>query len=215
MGPDMALAFALIPVAYLVGMFPTAHLVARAGGHDVLREGSGNPGASNVYRLMGKGPAALVFVGDVGKGTLPALLGLGLWGHAGGYLLGIAAVLGHVYPATRDFNGGRGVATAGGMAFALYPVVSFVLLIVFFGVSMTTHRASLASITIAVLLPVGVWLMGRPGGEIGVAVAVAVLVLGRHSANLRRLLHGEELRLDAERPTKPDSEPPPQSRGAP
>lgn len=198
-GSDMAAVLALLPLAYLAGAFPTAHLVARAGGHDVTREGSGNPGASNVYRLMGKGPAALVFAGDIAKGFLPALAGLLLAGHAGGYALGVAAVLGHVYPVTRRFRGGRGVATGAGMALAIYPVVFGILLVVFFAVSKLTHRASLASITVAVAFPVLVAARGEAGWEVAALSALGVLVLARHSANLRRLVHGEELRLDDER----------------
>lgn len=197
----MAAALALVPVAYLVGTFPTAQLVARARGHDITREGSGNPGASNVYRVLGRGPGAVVFAGDIAKGALPALAGLVLWGHAGAYALGVAAVLGHVYPATRRFRGGRGVATAGGMAFVLYPLVSLGLLVVFGVVSRWTHRASVASITISVALPPLVWATGEDGWEVAVVAGLATLVLARHSANLRRLVHGEELRLDLEHGT--------------
>lgn len=194
----MAVALALLPLAYLAGTFPTAHLVARAHGHDVTKEGSGNPGASNVYRLLGRGPAAMVFAGDMVKGALPALGGLLLWGHAGAYTLGVAAVLGHIYPATRRFKGGRGVATAGGMAFVLYPLVSGGLLVVFLLMSTLTHRASVGSIAIAVALPPLVWATGEEAWEVGVVTGLSLLVLARHSANLRRLVHGEELRLDLE-----------------
>lgn len=194
----MVAALALLPLAYLAGTFPTAHLVARARGHDITTEGSGNPGASNVYRVLGRGPAALVFLGDIAKGSLPALAGLLLWGHAGAYVLGIAAVLGHVYPATRRFKGGRGVATAAGMAFVVYPLVSLGLMVVFFLVSWLTHKASLGSIVIALALPPLVWATGEDLWEVAVLGGVSLLLLARHSANLRRLVHREELRLDLE-----------------
>lgn len=199
MGADMAVALALIPLAYLAGTFPTAQLVARARGRDVTVEGSGNPGASNVYRLLGAGPAALVFAGDIAKGALPALAGLLAWGHAGGYLLGTAAVVGHVYPATRRFRGGRGVATAGGMAFVVYPLISLGLLVVFLVLSRLFRTASVASLAVAVALPLLVWLTGQAGWEIGAVGALAALVVVRHSSNLRRLLGGAELRLDPRR----------------
>lgn len=204
----MVAALALLPIAYLAGTFPTAHLVARARGVDITEEGSGNPGASNVYRLLGRGPAALVFLGDVGKGALPAGAGLLVADHAGAYLLGVAAVIGHVYPATRRFRGGRGVATAGGMAIVIYPLVCLGLLVVFFVVTRLTHKASLGSIVISIGLPLLVWATGaaEDDWEVAALAAVSLLVIARHSANLRRLVHGEELRLDLEQGHRRDDE---------
>lgn len=194
----MAAALALLPVAYLAGTFPTAHLVTRAHGYDITTVGSGNPGASNVYRVLGRGPAVIVFLGDVAKGALPALAGVILWGHPGGYALGAAAVLGHVYPVQRRFKGGRGVATAAGMALTLYPLVALALTVLFFVVSRVGHRASVASLAVAVALPVAIAVTGEAAWEVAAAGALAVLVVARHSANLRRLVHGDELRLDRE-----------------
>lgn len=198
----MIAALALIPVAYLVGTFPTAHLVAKSRGIDITKEGSGNPGASNVRRLLGRGPAAIVFAGDIAKGAVPAAAGLVLWDHAGAYVLGTSAVLGHVYPATRRFRGGRGVATAAGLIGVVYPLVSLALLVVFVVVLRATHKASVGSITIALLLPVLVWLTDGEIWELAATGAISVLVVARHSANLRRLIHGEELRLDLEDPQR-------------
>lgn len=216
----MVAALLLIPVAYLLGTFPTAQMVGRAHGVDVTQAGSGNPGASNVYRLVGRGPAAIVFVGDILKGAVPTLAGVLLWDHAGGYALGAAAVVGHIYPATRRFKGGRGVATAAGMAAVLYPLVTLGLVVVFFVISSLTHRASVASVTVAVALPLLAWVTGEDGWEVAALGALAMLVFARHSANLRRLVHGEELRLDLEvRPAPPPGSdasdgPPGERRGA-
>lgn len=197
----MVAALALIPVAYLVGTFPTAHLVARAHGYDVTKEGSGNPGASNIYRLLGRGPGAIVFVGDILKGALPALAGLLLADHPGAYVLGVAAVIGHVYPATRRFKGGRGVATAAGMAIVVFPLISLGLALAFFAITAVTHKASVGSMVIVVALPILVGMTGayEEAWEVWALAAVALLIVARHSANLRRLVHGEELRLDLER----------------
>ena len=104
----------LLPLAYLLGSFPTAALVARATGHNVLTEGSRNPGASNVYRLAGWKAGLVVFVADFAKGAIPSAVGLVLDGHRGAYLLGAAAVIGHVFPITFRFRGGRGVAARRG-----------------------------------------------------------------------------------------------------
>src|SRR5689334_17894800 len=102
----------LVPLAYLAGMFPTARLVGGRTGHDPTHEGSGNPGASNVYRLAGRRAGAMVFLGDFAKGALAAGVGLAVGGRALGLACGAAAVAGHIAPVTRRFRGGKGVATA-------------------------------------------------------------------------------------------------------
>lgn len=188
--------------AYLLGTFPTAVLVARAGGHDVTAEGSGNPGASNVARIMGWKAGLLVMAGDLAKGAIGSGVGLGLAGRGAGYVLGILAVLGHTYPVTRRFQGGKGVATAGGMLAVLHPIVSLVLAVVWFFTARVLKLASVGSMIVAVLFPVGVAIMGRAGWEIGVTSALAALVVLRHLPNLRRLVRGEELRTDG---TPPES----------
>ena len=113
---DLVVVELLIPVAYLLGTFPSAGIVARRNGIDVTAAGSGNPGASNTFRLLGWRAGALVFGLDALKGALAALAGVLIDGHRGLYILGIAAILGHTLPVTRRFKGGRGVATGGGRA---------------------------------------------------------------------------------------------------
>jgi glycerol-3-phosphate acyltransferase PlsY len=194
---DAAVIALLAVPAYLLGTFPTAILVARAGGHDVTAEGSGNPGASNVARIMGWKAGLLVMAGDIAKGALAAGVGLAASGRAAGYILGILAVLGHTYPVTRRFKGGKGVATAGGMLAVLNPLVSAVLAVVWFLAARVLKLASVGSLIVAVLFPVGVALTGRPGWEIGLACGLAALVVVRHLPNLRRLVQGAELRTDS------------------
>jgi glycerol-3-phosphate acyltransferase PlsY len=182
--------------AYLLGTFPTAILVARAGGHDVMAEGSGNPGASNVARLMGWKAGLLVMAGDLAKGAIAAGVGLAVAGRGAAFVLGILAVLGHTYPVTRRFKGGKGVATAGGMLAVLYPVIVLALAVVWFVVARVLKLASVGSMVLAVLFPVAVALAGYAGWEIAVTSALAVLVLVRHLPNLRRLVKGQELKTD-------------------
>ena len=197
-------AVALLSVpAYLLGTFPTAVLVARAGGHDVTAEGSGNPGASNVARIMGWKAGLLVMAGDLAKGAIAAGVGLAVAGRGAAYILGILAVLGHTYPVTRRFKGGKGVATAGGMLAVLNPLISLVLAVTWFVVARVLKLASVGSLIATVLFPVGVALIGRPGWEIGVTSAIAALVVLRHLPNLRRLLQGRELRTDGQPPPGP------------
>ena len=182
----------LVP-AYFLGTFPSAVWIARTKGIDITKEGSGNPGASNIARTLGTKWGVLVFLLDALKGAVPAAVGL-LAGHRGlGYAMVAAAVVGHMFPVTRRFHGGKGVATMGGSAFVLQPIVSIILLAVWFGVRKLTKKASVASLTIAVGLPVGVAIKGAPGWEVAAVVGVNVLVIIRHLDNIKRLVGGSEL----------------------
>jgi glycerol-3-phosphate acyltransferase PlsY len=185
----------LFPVAYLLGTFPAAELVARATGHDVLQEGSGNPGASNVYRLAGWKAGLVVLLADIGKGAVASAVGLVLDGHRGAYLLGLAAVVGHVLPVTRRFKGGRGVATAGGALVVLFPLIALGLAVVWFLIARVLRKASVASIVVVAAFPVLVGLTGGRWFDVAVTAVLAAVVLARHLPNLRRLVRGQELGL--------------------
>ncbi len=110
----MTLVWVLLPVAYLLGTFPSAHLTARATGHNVMAEGSGNPGASNIARLAGWKAGLVVLAADFAKGAVASGIGMAVEGRSGAYALGVASVVGHIAPVTRRFKGGKGVATGGG-----------------------------------------------------------------------------------------------------
>src|SRR6476619_4783955 len=124
----MVVVALLVPVAWLLGTFPSAQLVARAHGVDVMRDGSGNPGASNVARLAGWRAGLVVLLIDFAKGAAAAGVGLAVGGREGAFVLGRAAVLGHTCPLWR--KGGKGVATAGGALFVLYPLIALGLALV-------------------------------------------------------------------------------------
>jgi len=188
----------LIPVAYLLGTFPSAALVARARGHDILREGSGNPGASNTFRLLGWKAGLLVLVLDIGKGAAAAGAGLALDGHRGAFILGVAAVVGHVFPITRRFKGGRGVATAAGALVVVFPLETAVLGAVWLGIARGLRKASIASIVCAVAFPAIVALRDGSALDLAVTGGLAALVIARHLSNLRRLVRGEEHGLGQE-----------------
>src|SRR5436305_11412567 len=115
----------IVVVGYALGTLPTAVLVGRRSGHDPTHEGSGNPGASNVYRTVGRRAAAVVLAGDLLKGAAAAGLGWALAGHTVGVATGAAAVVGHVVPPWR--RGGKGVATSAGMVLVLFPLHGLVL----------------------------------------------------------------------------------------
>jgi acyl phosphate:glycerol-3-phosphate acyltransferase len=198
MGPmsDLAIVLLLIPVAYMLGTFPSAELVARRNGVDVTAEGSKNPGASNTFRLLGWRAGALVFALDFAKGALAAGVGIVVDGHLGAYILGAAAIIGHTLPVTRRFKGGRGVATGAGVIFVIFPLLAIAGAALWGVVVRITHKASVASITVMIALPIGVALAGHTATDIAVIAALSLLVLARHWSNLRRLVRGEELGID-------------------
>jgi glycerol-3-phosphate acyltransferase PlsY len=184
-----------VPVAWLLGTFPSALLVARAHGRDILQEGSGNPGASNVARLLGWRAGALVLLLDFSKGAIAAGAGMLIGGRAGACALGVAAVVGHTFPLYR--KGGKGVAAAGGALVVLYPLIVVGLALVWFVVARLLHKASLASLLTTVLFPVSVAVFRYDLWEIIAVAALALLVIIRHLGNIRRLLRRQEIDLGA------------------
>jgi glycerol-3-phosphate acyltransferase PlsY len=183
----------LIPLAYFVGTFPSAVLIARSRGLDITTSGSGNPGASNVNRLMGKRFGIVVFVLDGLKGALSVAAGFVISGHAGALTLLCAAILGHVFPVTRRFKGGKGVATAGGGVLTLYPLIGLAMLALWLAVTKTTKKASLGSLAIAIGFPCGQLIAGRPLNEILVGTGISLFMIWRHVPNMKRILRGDEL----------------------
>jgi len=190
----------LVVAGYLLGTFPTAILVGRREGRDPTREGSGNPGASNAFRTMGRRAGALVLLGDLCKGALAAGLGLATGNRAIAVACGLAAVVGHVLPVTRRLRGGKGVATAAGMALVLVPLPAVAMAAVWVVAAKVSRTASLASIAIAVGLPIAVALDGRPVGEVAAFAACGALVVVRHRSNIDRLRRGAERPLQAYEP---------------
>ena len=158
--------------------------------------GSGNPGATNVLRMAGRGPAALTLAGDVLKGVAPVLLASALSRSPTVVALAaLAAFLGHLYPLYFRFRGGKGMATALGAIAALAWPVAGVMCATWLVVAAATRYSSLASMTAAVAAPVAaLWLALHPASA-GVLALIAVLLLWRHRANIRRLLRGTESRI--------------------
>jgi glycerol-3-phosphate acyltransferase PlsY len=189
----------LIPVAYLLGTFPSARLVARRHGIDVHKEGSGNPGASNIFRLMGWKWGVLVLALDIGKGALAAGIGAvvdtAFDGHRGAYILGLAAVLGHVFPVTRHFKGGRGVATAAGVLVVPFPLVMCITAAAWVVIARGLHKASVASVACAVMFTLIVVARGASWLDMSVVSVIAGIIIIRHLKSLLRVVRGQELGL--------------------
>jgi glycerol-3-phosphate acyltransferase PlsY len=127
---------------------------------------------------------------DFAKGAVSAGVGLAIAGRVGAVVLGVAAMIGHIFPIYR--KGGKGIATGAGVLIVLYPLVVAGLAVVFLVVARVFHKASLASLLVTILFPIAVFALGFDRWEVVVLGALAVLVLVRHAANIRRLLRREE-----------------------
>ena len=187
-----ALAVVVVVVGYLVGTFPTAQLVGRRRGFDPTATGSGNPGASNAARVGGMRAGAMVLLGDAGKGALAAGLGYAAGGRTLAWFAGAAAVAGHLWPVTRRFRGGKGVATAAGVALVCAPLAAVPLAVLFAVLVKAFGKAAIGSIALAVLLPIAVAALGQRAVEVAVAAVVGLVVVLRHRTNIARLIDGSE-----------------------
>ena len=189
---------ALIVVGgYLVGSIPSGVVVVRLlRGEDIRAQGSGNIGASNVWRQYGRWLGVPVALLDVAKGFVPALVGLKIGGEWVGVLTGSAAMLGHARPIWLGFSkGGKMVATGGGVALALAPLAAGICLLVWLAIFVLFRYASLASITTAVALPLFCLVLGEPWPTVLFATAASLAVILLHRQNISRLLHGTESRF--------------------
>lgn len=179
-----------IVASYFMGTIPSAITVARSKGIDITTFGSGNPGASNVGRALGTKYFVLVMVMDAAKGAIPTAVMLGDRHVA--YLCGAAAILGHVFPVTRRFRGGKGVATGAGVVLALQPIILLAAFLTWLLVSKLSHKASVASILAVPVVIAGFIIKGVPAWEVWEIVGIGLLVEIRHVGNIKRLFAGSE-----------------------
>jgi glycerol-3-phosphate acyltransferase PlsY len=198
----MHLVVALMVLAYLVGSIPSGLLVARVlGGPDPRRQGSGNLGAANVYRLLGRKAGSLTLLGDMAKGALPVALArltltsAGAWQDMAVALVAAAAVIGHVFPIYLGFKGGKAVATTFGVVAVLAPWAALNLMIVYLLALSQTRTFSISALICAWLLPVAVGLFADSKAYLLLAGALSGLILVCHRENLERFFKGEEPRL--------------------
>ncbi|GAB4256829.1 MAG: glycerol-3-phosphate 1-O-acyltransferase PlsY [Deferrisomatales bacterium] len=183
--------------AYLLGSIPTGVLVARALGRgDPRAAGSGNIGATNVGRTLGRKAGVITLVGDVLKGFVPTAWAYGAFhSPAAVAAVGLAAFLGHLYPVYLGFKGGKGVATGLGVFLALAPGSVAWAALVFALVVWKGRMVSLGSLAAAAALPILLGLAGAPGAFVVLALAVAGLTGWKHRANVERILAGTEPRM--------------------
>jgi glycerol-3-phosphate acyltransferase PlsY len=202
------LIIALI-LSYLVGGIPTSIIAGRIlKGIDIRDHGSGNAGATNVYRVLGPVPAAVVVLIDAGKGIISVLListivPQMLLNDPVGMktICGMAAVIGHSFPLWAGFRGGKGVGTGAGVMFSLIPAETAILLAIFIIIVIITRYVSLGSISVAVLLPafliIEKYLLNRDISNILLVVSlfISVFIIFSHRSNIRRLMDGKENRI--------------------
>jgi glycerol-3-phosphate acyltransferase PlsY len=195
--------------AYLLGSIPSGFLVAQARGVDIRKVGSGNIGATNVVRTLGKGPGILVLLMDALKGWLsvaalprvvlallvPSLSQEPLALETMQIIGGICAILGHNYTCWLQFKGGKGIATSAGVLLALVPWALLIILTIWFVLFSTTRYVSLASIAASAALPVASWLTHESLTKVIVTGAMGALAIYKHKGNIQRLLEGTEPRF--------------------
>ena len=187
----------IIAGGYLIGSIPFGVVVVRLfRGEDIRKQGSGNIGASNVWRAYGRWLGVPVALLDVAKGFVPALIGVKLGGEWVGVLAGAAAMLGHARPIWLGFSkGGKMVATGGGVVLALAPLAAGICLLVWLATFVLFRYASLASLVAAVALPIFCLLLEEPWATVIFATAASLAVIALHRQNIGRLLHGTESRF--------------------
>ena len=191
----------LLALGYLLGSMPNGYLAGLwLKGIDLRQCGSGSTGATNVLRNVGKGPALVVFLLDVGKGALAVLLaksfGLNDWVHV---LAGLAALAGHIWPVWLGWKGGKAVATGLGMFLGLAWPVGLACFGLFMAVISISRIVSLSSVVAAIGLPVLMLISGGSSAYLVVSLVASLMVLWRHRSNIERLLAGTEPRIGKKR----------------
>lgn len=205
----MSLYIIVAVIGYLLGSCPNGFLVSRARGVDIREHGSGNIGATNVLRVLGKKWGYLVFALDCLKGFLAVRVAFALVSTGGpwpaqreiiGIVAGVACILGHTFPVWLRFRGGKGVATSAGVLLGLMPIAMLSVLAVWIVLFQLTRYVSLASIGAAVALPIFVFLFLQiklltGASLLPFSILIAGVVIWRHRSNIQRLLQGKENRF--------------------
>ena len=204
-------------VSYLLGSIPTGFLVARARGIDIRSVGSGNIGATNVLRVLGKPAGVFVMFVDALKGAIAVLIAVrvigpifsGIQGNPAnewyGVCAGVAAILGHNFTCWLSFKGGKGIATSAGVLLALVPWSLVIILAVWLILLTLTRLVSLASVCASATLPFAAWLTGESLTMILITTGLAGLAIYKHRGNIKRLLNGTEPRFGASNSPAPVS----------
>lgn len=182
-----------VVIAYFIGNISPSIILGKMAGVDIKKEGSGNAGTTNALRVLGKKAALITLVIDIGKGVLGVAAGNLIGGAETGYLCAIAVFCGHIWPCFYSFKGGKGVATAFGAILAVNWMLGLsALAVVAVGLALT-QRMSVGSLLGAITFPLLCWFM-EPG-FIWIGSLMALIVLIKHGANIKRLIRGEEPKM--------------------
>lgn len=195
----------LLILSYLLGAVPFGLIIGKAWrGVDIRRFGSGNIGATNVYRTLGPGPGILVFLADVAKGLIPVLAAKHLASETAwlGVAAGMSAILGHTLSIFLKLRGGKGVATSLGVGVGLVPVIALVAFGLWVLVFCVTRYVSVASVLACIAVPVLMWMTGSPLEYRVFGAVVAIYVTVKHRGNIVRLIHGTENRFGKKSPSE-------------
>lgn len=186
----------LIIYSFLLGSIPFGLLLSRMKGIDLTKVGSGNIGATNVLRTAGKVPALLTLLGDCLKGVAAVAVG-----HALGVgplyegILGVAAILGHDFSVFLRFKGGKGVATSLGVILIYMPQAGILTIIIWLAAAIATRYSSLGALISFGVLPINVLVFGYGNEKVIISAVISLLLIFRHSENIKRLLKGTEGRI--------------------
>ncbi len=187
----------LLALAFILGSIPFGIITAKARGVDLKKVGSGNIGATNVLRSLGKGPALITLLGDILKGTLAIAIGR-YFGVEPLYegLMGVAAIVGHNYSLFLGFRGGKGVATSIGVLLLYLPYAALITLLVWIVVVLITKYSSLGAIVSFALLPLHVLLINtRETTAFFISIFISLFIIIRHKDNMKRLITGTERKI--------------------
>lgn len=188
-----------IAAGYLLGSIPFGYLIGRWRGVDLRSVGSGNTGAANAFRNLGRRWGLAVAGLDIAKGVAGALIGRALTDDSWPIAAGAAVMVGAIFPVWLRFRGGKGVAAGGGVLIGLFPIASAILVPVWIAIVLLTRITSLAAILASIAFVPLAWLLGYPWPYLLLAAAMAALVIYRHRTNIARLRDGTEAKLEFRR----------------
>jgi glycerol-3-phosphate acyltransferase PlsY len=199
----LILAVLVLCCAYFLGAIPVAFIVAKkTRGIDIRTSGSGNVGATNAFRVLGKGPGTIVLVGDVLKGYLASSICFYAGGEFGpelGLAGAIMAMVGHNWPVFLGFKGGKGVATGAGAFLALMPKAILLALVIFISLIYSTRYVSVGSIFASISFPIFAFIFAEPLLYKNTAILAATVIVFRHIPNIKRLLKGTENKIGSKK----------------
>lgn len=197
----------IVAISYFLGAIPSGYLIGKLKGIDIRKQGSGNIGATNAFRILGAKAASVVLLADAFKGFLSCLLapiiasewtGVPISDDTASLLMiiaGLGAILGHSFTFWLKFKGGKGIATSAGVFLTITPLALGICLLVFSITIFLSRYVSLSSILAAICLPFSVYLIYHNFLISSITVVIALLVIYRHRSNIKRLLNGTENRL--------------------